>query len=697
MPGTQAGHRQDIAGIFWSAASPESEDRTPEVVVRHSLASIAAFEAGSVKGRKTGKPTTLMELVADMGIEENLIYASPELARGEPFDERSLVFTLGVLIFERLTDRHPFGTPDNPERVARIRRYEMGSGVNFFPSVPKELRSILMRAMGPFPEERYRSLLELKQDLARFGGVALPKPAGEKRPKFFDAPTVVAPPILDFSTGEDELTPVEPAASGAALQSVPTLEVPPRREPHEPARPVFTPRDTIPGQGAPPPATAPSARAASARPRSSELKPAPALAPARPAAQAASPESEFSDDELTRPGAPAFTAPPARPSSTHAAVSRPPTGPAHAIVAAGQVVIGAAAKEPAAKEAAAKQEPAAKAPAVKPEAAKEPTAKPEAAKEPAPKPEPTAKPEAAKELPPSKPVAAPPPAPVPRAVTPAEAALNRLSTNELFGGLSPERSASHQLPIDLTDKVPHLPAPSAPPVAGSARIGPQPARFAPLLYAVVGALVATGAFLLITHLRGGKGSEPRGAIARKEPGKTAPTVTPKGEPQPKADPTPDPKEAPEPKPEPKAEPKPEPKAEPKPEPKAEPKPEPKVAPKPEPKTAPRPATGEAPELAAGRQVGEAIRPCGVGAHGARSLRVAAVVQPGGKVVRTLANTKQGITDRQVVCIRKAVAPLSLSMPSWSEAGFIEWSLRIFDDRVEVQVAGPPELKAKFKK
>src|SRR5207302_538174 len=53
-------------------------------------------------------------------------------------------------------------------RFARIQKCELGSGVQFFPQVPGQLRNVLMKAMGPFPEERYRSLKEMREHLDRF-------------------------------------------------------------------------------------------------------------------------------------------------------------------------------------------------------------------------------------------------------------------------------------------------------------------------------------------------------------------------------------------------------------------------------------------------------------------------------------------------------------------------------------------------
>ncbi len=195
-----------FAQLFWGAAPAATSEIEPSAVVHHTLACLDAFERGEVLNPETGLPLSLMGLLASLGIQENLVYGSPELARGEIFDERALVFSIGVLVFERLTERHPFGTSDTV-RLARIRRGEMGSGVNYFPSVPPRLRAILMRAMGPFPEERYSDVAMMKEDLREFAGAA-PPPAGG----IFARPTLVdssadglEPEDLLLAPGESEL------------------------------------------------------------------------------------------------------------------------------------------------------------------------------------------------------------------------------------------------------------------------------------------------------------------------------------------------------------------------------------------------------------------------------------------------------------------------------------------------------------
>ena len=168
-----------LAERFWSIAhssGPAGDDTTspePKAVVRHVLRILDMLSAGEVGDGVSHSSVSFLQLLRQQEQLGDLSYASPEQARGESLDERSLVFSVGVLLFEELTGRHPFGAMASGRRFARIQKCELGSGVQYFPQVPAELRGVLMRAMGPFPEERFKSLAELRRQLERFvdGGV----------------------------------------------------------------------------------------------------------------------------------------------------------------------------------------------------------------------------------------------------------------------------------------------------------------------------------------------------------------------------------------------------------------------------------------------------------------------------------------------------------------------------------------------
>lgn len=172
---------------FWSIArvrsgtGVEGDSVDPVLVVRHVLSILDALRRGEGAGPVSVRTISFLKLLRESEQRGDLSYAAPEQISGEMLDERSLVFSVGVLLFERLTGRHPFGAEGNSvRRVARIRKGEFGSGVNYFPTVPAGLRTILMKAMGPFPEERWSTLEELRSHLEQF--IEQEQPAGVHLP-----------------------------------------------------------------------------------------------------------------------------------------------------------------------------------------------------------------------------------------------------------------------------------------------------------------------------------------------------------------------------------------------------------------------------------------------------------------------------------------------------------------------------------
>ncbi|WP_067469480.1 Stk1 family PASTA domain-containing Ser/Thr kinase [Nocardia amamiensis] len=97
-------------------------------------------------------------------------YLSPEQARGETVDARSDVYSVGCVLFEILTGEPPF-TGDSPIAVAYQHvREDPRLPSHVLPGVPRELDSVVLKAMSKNPANRYQTAAEMRADLIRVLG-----------------------------------------------------------------------------------------------------------------------------------------------------------------------------------------------------------------------------------------------------------------------------------------------------------------------------------------------------------------------------------------------------------------------------------------------------------------------------------------------------------------------------------------------
>ncbi|MFR7990620.1 MAG: Stk1 family PASTA domain-containing Ser/Thr kinase [Anaerovoracaceae bacterium] len=92
-------------------------------------------------------------------------YFSPEQARGSYVDERSDIYSLGIVLYEMLTGQVPFDG-DNPVQVALMHiNDDIVPPSKLVPGIPPALEKLVMKATDKFQSNRYKNADELLEDL----------------------------------------------------------------------------------------------------------------------------------------------------------------------------------------------------------------------------------------------------------------------------------------------------------------------------------------------------------------------------------------------------------------------------------------------------------------------------------------------------------------------------------------------------
>lgn len=129
---------------------------------------------GHVKVLDFGLSKILSERARDMSrshlhtgegmIVGTLDYLSPEQALGNPLDERSDLFSMGIVFYQMLSGVHPFSGASVTQMVAKM----MTKEADPWPEpdlVPESLKQIVARALRKDPAERYGSAGQMILDL----------------------------------------------------------------------------------------------------------------------------------------------------------------------------------------------------------------------------------------------------------------------------------------------------------------------------------------------------------------------------------------------------------------------------------------------------------------------------------------------------------------------------------------------------
>jgi serine/threonine protein kinase/beta-lactam-binding protein with PASTA domain len=151
-------------------------------------------------------------------------YLTPEQAKGTAVDQRSDIYSLGIVLYELLTGAVPF-TGDTPVEIAMRHISETPAPPSSKrPDVPHDLDLVVTRALAKDPADRYAVAEEMDADLERLSrGAAVSPETEESATQILSAPTTVMP----VAAAPTSVTTVAPPRRAAP----PGRAAPPRQPP----------------------------------------------------------------------------------------------------------------------------------------------------------------------------------------------------------------------------------------------------------------------------------------------------------------------------------------------------------------------------------------------------------------------------------------------------------------------------------
>ena len=118
----------------------------------------------------TGADTQLNTLITQTqpgAVMGTLPYMSPEQLQGRRVDHRSDIFSLGVLLYEMAVSERPFRGETPVELVSSI-LHDFPTPITVLrPELPPALQKILDQCLGKEADQRYTSMLEVREELDR--------------------------------------------------------------------------------------------------------------------------------------------------------------------------------------------------------------------------------------------------------------------------------------------------------------------------------------------------------------------------------------------------------------------------------------------------------------------------------------------------------------------------------------------------
>jgi serine/threonine protein kinase len=163
----QAAH---AAGVIHRDIKPENIMLRPDGYVKvldFGLAKLTEKSGLSKAGRS--ETDTMVKANTQPGTVLGTVdYMSPEQARGQTLDQRTDVFSLGIVLYRLAAGRAPFAAATSLDTLVSILEKEPPPLDEHAPEIPAEFQRIVSKALRKDREERYQTMKDLLIDLRGF-------------------------------------------------------------------------------------------------------------------------------------------------------------------------------------------------------------------------------------------------------------------------------------------------------------------------------------------------------------------------------------------------------------------------------------------------------------------------------------------------------------------------------------------------
>ena len=140
-------------------------DLSPENILVTQTGSVKVLDFGLAKWSPGQSSVSSLEGKQIIGKTR---YMPPEQLKGEFVDARSDLFSLGIVLYEALTNTLPFGKGDAAQVLACIMSGPPAPPSELRPGLPTDLDKIIARAVMPSPAQRFQTATDMRSALVEF-------------------------------------------------------------------------------------------------------------------------------------------------------------------------------------------------------------------------------------------------------------------------------------------------------------------------------------------------------------------------------------------------------------------------------------------------------------------------------------------------------------------------------------------------